>query len=135
MKEKRRATALIEESGEINIWGSPVIKVYVGETCCYIPEDKEEIESAIAESIKYVDKSKRTSVLLLVEVIPISQRRRARGGGLQQKKDNCERQNHEPRKVPLPPPRRNGSRYPLGRQAQGNARVRRRRRRSGGEVK
>ena len=78
MKEEQIATALIEKSGEINIWGSPVIKVYVGESYCYIPENKEEIESAIAESIKYVDKSKRTSVLLLVEVILMSHRRRRR---------------------------------------------------------
>lgn len=79
MSEKQIAKALIGESGEIdtNVWGLPVFRVYATQkSSCILVEDKGEIESAIGESIKYVDKSKRTFVLLLVEIIPMSQRKR-----------------------------------------------------------
>ena len=81
MKEEQReiATALIGESEELDIWGLPVFRVYASkENHCQIIEEKKEIELAIAESIQYVDKSQRTVVLLLVEIIPMSQRRRRR---------------------------------------------------------
>ena len=81
MKEEQGqiATALIGESGEIDVWGLPVFKVYATEeNQCRIVEKKKEVESAISQSIEYVDKSQRTLVLLLVEVLPISQRKRRR---------------------------------------------------------
>ena len=81
MNEETReiAPALIGESEDIDFGGLPVFGVYASpEDYCQIVEERKEIESAIAESIKYVDKSQRTVVLLLVEIIPMSQRKRRR---------------------------------------------------------
>ena len=84
MRNQRSVLAIAIVTGEENeAEGLPVLTVYATEENKYvILEGKEEIESALNESLQHLEEPNSTVLFLAVEEIEKSQRRRrARRGG------------------------------------------------------